>query len=483
MGGHGVSTMMMMTTQRVLQAAAWPQPRASALSESSVATAPDTKATTKKKKEEKKGPQALAATTAHEDRLKQLASCSLAAVNAGIFLQNISSFTRSSILSQVPQPFSVLGSALNLASCFVPDAFKLPAFVAGTALNMGGSALSNTHVSQADVARTVKEKGTFDTISQKGRWSSYKYFPHTDYIRKDGAGNVVKDANGNPFGYAHMAHGGFLSSLARHQYWETYYDWVDNKKMPSFLASMAAGSKQLGWMVGTMIKDPNFAHDALMPVGRQDFVRSTKTYMPNAPGYLLALGCVLPLAMLAGVSLTQLLPKSHKTKQQEAKADDPYATTASNPVELVANLSSVIPPLANLMFVPAIKKAGFSNPMHIMPPGLNMQHHITPVLNGRMIQAGSVGAIASASVAVLSDVGVLPRYVAYIANILFMASSGLTAVGLSRHVFETEFKVAQLGHLFPMPTQQQHMHQAIEAEMKGWHHWWPNRFPKLPPKL
>jgi hypothetical protein len=424
---------------------------------------------------------ALTSNSPRESKLRTIGQYALAATNAGIFTQNLISMTRSSALDQTPQIFNLLGSTVNLASCFLPMPLKMPAFVAGTSLFMGGTALGRTHYNQAAVPQVVREKRTFDDVVLKAKWNSAEFFPHPDYMRPDKNGNKT-------FGFMHRAHPGAMAQLARNEYFKTYHK-VNNalepkltipalgkfsKALPSSVASTIGGLHQLGWMTGKML-DPNFAHDALSFVNRQEFLKGTKFEMPAAPEYALALGAVIPVTMLAGsLAFEGVKHLRNKKDANEAgmnqpppKAEDPFSRKPTSTVKMVANASSIIPQLANLMFLPLIRKEATGKPIHIRPSGTGLQHAITPGFNANLIQAGSYGSIASATISTLSDVGLMPRYMAYLGDIMFMASSGLTSSGLMRSLFEDQFRITQAAHLFSTPNAWDHMAQVIEAEHNG----------------
>jgi hypothetical protein len=427
---------------------------------------------------------ALSSNSPRESKLRTIGQYALAATNAGIFTQNIMSMTRSSALDQTPQIFNLLGSSVNLASCFLPMPLKMPAFVAGTSLFMGGTALGRSHYNQAAVPQVVREDRTFKDVAIKTKWNSAEFFPHPDYMRPDKNGNKT-------FGFMHRAHPGAMAQLARNQYFKTYHKVNDalepkltvpalgkfSKALPSSIASTIGGIHQLGWMTAKMF-DLNFAHDALSFVNRQEFLKGTKFEMPAAPEYALALGAVLPVTMLAGSLGFEGVKKMRAKHQAEAlgddstnnqppKPEDPFSRKPTSTVKMVANASSIIPQVANLMFLPLIRKEATGKPIHIRPSGTGLQHAITPRLNANLIQAGSYGSIASAAVSTLSDVGLMPRYMAYLGDIMFMASSGLTSSGLMRSLFEDQFRITQAAHLFSTPNAWDHMAQVVEAEHNG----------------
>jgi hypothetical protein len=551
--------------------------------------------------DEKQGLQGLSPVTRKENNYKQVAMYASSAMNASIFLGNLANSLGSSTLRRTPQPLSVMGSLINLGSVFLPDPLKLPAFVAGTAMFMGGSSINQTHVDRCDVSRPVKTIEAFDKIATQGRWNSYSMFPHPEYIRnnpvrqtvldiekatllaKQGldlapipagktlptdwaeqvkqqieqglahladteahkaypavaprptpevitkltqAGHALKEtlltgktatdkqalaeavdrgfkavAHLEPerFGFAHLAHPGYLAELAQNKYYDAFYPLVDGIKLggirlalPTVAASAMASMTQLSWMTGKMLTDWGFAHDALLPVERQEFIKGTRFTIPNSRGYALALGAMLPLGLLGSAALwqgmhrpksatpqTELSPKQSLAEQQK-RQDDPFSRHKSGSFELVANASSMLPQLANLLMVPIIAKEGIGKPVHIMPMGINRQHAITPRLNAGLIDWGSKGALLTAALATVSDLGVVPRYVAHVSDILFMAFSGLTQIGISRNTFEEEFRISQAYHLFPTPNMFEHMRQYVEAQKNGWLAWWPgNRVPKL----
>lgn len=550
--------------------------------------------------EEKHGTQGLAPKTRKENNLKTVALYASTALNASIFLSNLAGTLSSTTLRQNPQPLNVMGSLINLGSVFLPDPLKLPAFVAGTALFMGGNAITQTHSDRCDVSRPVQSKEAFEQIAIGGRWNSYgnDKFPHPEYVRNNPVRQAVMDINeaatqakkglgllplkkdevlpddwqadvkarfakaladagdskkqalypkvaprptqaelakladsvkglehaiehglGHPdkqavrtqldtalkavaahepprFGFAHLAHPGFLGQMAQEKYYNVFYPLIDgiklggvHLKVPTVLASTAGSVTQLGWMAGKMLTDWNFAHDVLVFAQRKEFMKGTEYTIPNSRGYALALGAVLPLAMLGTAGAVQVLQKHTKGKKnavpdatsEQQRKDDPFSRHKSGAFELVANASSIMPQLANLLMVPIIAKEGIGKPVHIMPMGTNIQHAITPRFNANLIQAGSLGALASATLATISDLGLLPRYVAHLSDIAFMGLSGMTQMGLARNTFEEEFRIAQAFHLFPTPSMFEHMRQYKEADKKGWLNLWPkNRVPTLP---
>lgn len=56
---------------------------------------------------------------------------------------------------------------------------------------------------------------------------------------------------------------------------------------------------------------------------------------------------------------------------------------------------------------------------------------------------------------------------AYLGDIMFMASSGLTSSGLMRSLFEDQFRITQAAHLFSTPNAWDHMAQVVEAQHNG----------------
>jgi hypothetical protein len=469
------------------------------------------------KKKSQPSIQALPAHSQKESDLKTLGRYALAIANAGIFTQNLVAVLRAPVLDFVPQPFTVVGSLVNLASCFVPSVARLPLFVAGTSLYMGGSALSQSHMDQVNVSQMSKREADnmFDKAVRGSKWNSFKEFPHPDYLRamspeakehyqqykaslKQGRKlfEIMPEATEKDYkGFMHMAHPGCMASLARNKYYKTYFSLMDQwcpaftkaslpdsikYAVPSFVASSLAGAKQLGWMVGKMATDWRFAHDALMPTTRREFVKGTLITTPNAPSYVLAIGSVIPLLMLSAAMLTEGSKKvvakhtSHANTSNQANSsqstrqtEDPFAKQPSSTVKLVANVSSIIPQLANLMFLPIIWREGGGNPLHIHPTGLKLDHAITPRFNATLVGTGSLGALVSALTAVVSDVGLVPRYVAYLSDIAFMAFSGVTSAGLARTAFENTFRNTQSTHLVPTPNALQHARQLAQARLNG----------------
>jgi hypothetical protein len=497
------------------------------------------KVKTKKEEEKKKHEsaiQALPPNSKEEERFRTLGRYALAIANAGIFTQNMVAVLRAPVLDQVPQPLNVLGSLVNLASCFVSPVARLPMFVAGTSLYMGGSALSQSHMDQVNVSQASKSAETFFQIVEGSKWNSFKEFRHPAYLRpmserakahyaqyleysKKKTGPKISEIMPNATaadykGFKHMAHPGSMASLARNKYYETFFPLMDawspafkniplpetiKYMIPSFTASTIAGTKQLGWMVGKMATDWRFAHDALMFTTRREFVKGTNITMTNAPSYVLAIGSVLPLLMLSAAMLVEGGKQAYKTTHKKgdpnnmtanesvdqstpAKKEDPFAKKQANTVELVANVSSIIPQLANLMFLPVIWREGGGNPLNILPTGLKLNHAITPRFNAALVGTGSIGALLSALTAVGSDLSLTPRYVAYLADIAFMAFSGVTTAGLARNTFENVFRNTQSTHWWSTPNSLDHANQIAQARYKGFDKYVPNgRIPKSTP--
>ena len=481
----------------------------------------------KEKKEKQDTPlQALPPNSKKEGQFRVLGRYALAVANAGIFTQNMVAVMRAPVLDAVPQPFNVLGSLVNLVSCFVPPVARLPMFVAGTSLYMGGSALTQSHMDQVNVSQASKTEKTFYQIVEGSKWNSFAEFPHPAYsqpisekakafYRESQGKKIMPNATVKDYkGFMHMAHPGSMASLARNKYYETYFPLLEKFSpafdrlplpssikyvLPSSFASGIAGAKQLGWMVGKMAMDWRFAHDALMLTTRREFLKGTEITMPNASSYVLAIGSVLPILMLSAAMLVeggkQAYQHTHKKddaakaklmtanesvdQPASAKTEDPFAKTHANTVELVANASSVIPQLANLMFLPIIWKEGNGNPLHIHPAGLKLDHAITPRLNAALVGTGSVGALLSALTAVSSDLSLAPRYVAYLADIAFMAFSGITSAGLARNTFENVFRNTQSTHWYTTPNALKHAADLAEARQKGWLKYYPkSRIPQ-----
>ena len=491
-------------------------------STSSVASSPSSEDT----KKSQPPIQALPAHSQKESDLKMLGRYALAIANAGIFTQNLVAVLRAPVLDFVPQPFTVVGSLVNLASCFVPSVARLPLFVAGTSLYMGGSALSQSHMDQVNVSqpsKSLKDDMFYKTVKWS-KWNSFKEFTHPDYLRAMSAEakehyqrykasfkqgrklfEIMPEATEKDYkGFMHMAHPGCMATLARNKYYQTYFSLMDQWSptfakaslpdlikyaVPSFVASSLAGAKQLGWMVGKMATDWRFAHDALMLTTRREFVKGTQITTPNAPSYVLAIGSVIPLLMLSAAMLTegskQAVSKhrspagSSNQASSSRSTEDPFAKQPSSTVKLVANVSSIIPQLANLMFLPIIWRDGGGNPLHIHPTGLKLDHAITPRFNATLVGTGSLGALVSALTAVVSDVGLVPRYVAYLSDIAFMAFSGVTSAGLARNAFENTFRNTQSTHLVPTPNAIQHATQLAQARLNGFFAGFsPRRIPK-----
>jgi hypothetical protein len=487
-----------------------------------------------KKEEEKKkhesAIQALPPNSQKEEKFRTLGRYALAVANAGIFTQNMVAVLRAPVLDQVPQPLNVLGSLVNLASCFVTPVARLPMFVAGTSLYMGGSALSQSHMDQVSVSQMSKSSKSFFQAVEGSKWNSYDEFPHPAYLRpmsdqakahyaeylaKKQPREIMPNATKADYkGFKHMAHPGSMASLARNKYYETFFPLMDawspafkniplpetiKYMIPSFTASTIAGTKQLGWMMGKMATDWRFAHDALMFTTRREFVKGTNITMTNAPSYVLAIGSVLPLLMLSAAMLVEGGKQAYKTTHKKgdpnnmtanesvdqstpAKKEDPFAKKQANTVELVANVSSIIPQLANLMFLPVIWREGGGNPLNILPTGLKLNHAITPRFNAALVGTGSIGALLSALTAVGSDLSLTPRYVAYLADIAFMAFSGVTTAGLARNTFENVFRNTQSTHWWSTPNSLDHANQIAQARYKGFDKYVPNgRIPKSTP--
>lgn len=464
----------------------------------------------KKTKQDKKKDdsiQGLPPSTEKESRYRTIGRYALAVANAGILAQNLASVSRSALLDQTPQVFNLTGSVLNLASCFVAPAARLPLFVLGNASFMGGAALAQSHGDQCDVTQTPKTNHMYHSVMQ-GKWDSSKEFPHPFY--------QVKTPEGKTKGMMHMVHPGAFASMARGEYFKTYFPLFETLKkpfehaplphemkliIPSSIASGVAGVKQLGWMVGKMATDWRFAHDALQLTSRKEFLKGTEFPTVRAPSYVLALGAVLPITMLGGALLYEggksvkntiqhkMDPKDPANMSASDSVDtnavtnteDPFKNKRSNAVELVANASSIIPQVANALFLLMIRNEGFGKPVHIKSSGLPMEHPITPRLNAGFVGVGSFGSAVSAGIATLSDLALLPRYVAYLADIAFMAFSGITCVGLGRHTFETNFRITQAAHLFPTPDPIKHMRDLQKAQKNPlFHVLWKGRHPNLP---
>jgi hypothetical protein len=461
------------------------------------------------KEENKKGDsiQSLDPSTEKESRYRTIGRYALAVANAGILAQNLASVSRSALLDQTPQVFNLTGSMLNLASCFVAPVARLPMFVAGTSFFMGGAALAQSHSDQCDVTQTPKTNQMYHSVMQ-GKWDSSKEFPHPFY--------QVKTPEGKTKGMMHMVHPGAFASMARNEYFKTFYPLLETLKkpfkhaplphemkliIPSSIASGVAGVKQLGWMVGKMATNWRFAHDALQLTSRKEFLKGTEYPTVRAPSYVLALGAVLPITMLGGALLYEGGKKVKNNIQHQidskdpanmsaaasvdtpavTKTEDPFEKKRSNAVKLVANASSIIPQVANALFLLTIWREGGGKPLHIMPSGLPMEHAITPRLNAGLIGIGSLGSAVSAGIATLSDLALLPRYVAYLADIAFMAFSGITSVGIGGNTFETNFRITQAAHLFPTPDPIKHMRDLQKAQKNPFFHvLWKGRHPNLP---
>ena len=491
------------------------------------------KVKTKKEEEKKKHEsaiQALPPNSQKEEKFRTLGRYALAVANAGIFTQNMVAVLRAPVLDQVPQPLNVLGSLVNLASCFVTPVARLPMFVAGTSLYMGGSALSQSHMDQVSVPQMSKSSKSFFQAVEGSKWNSFKEFPHPAYLRpmskqakvhykeyldQKQLGKIMPNATAADYkGFKHMAHPGSMASLARNKYYKTYFPLMDawspafkniplpetiKYMIPSFTASTIAGTKQLGWMMAKMATDWRFAHDALMFTTRREFVKGTNITMTNAPSYVLAIGSVLPLLMLSAAMLVEGGKRAYKTTHKKgdpdnmtanesvdqstpAKKEDPFAKKQANTVELVANVSSIIPQLANLMFLPVIWREGGGNPLNILPTGLKLNHAITPRFNAALVGTGSIGALLSALTAVGSDLSLTPRYVAYLADIAFMAFSGVTTAGLARNTFENVFRNTQSTHWWSTPNSLDHANQIAQARYKGFDKYIPKgRMPQSTP--
>jgi hypothetical protein len=461
----------------------------------------------------KYGLAALASNSPKESKLRTIGQYAMAATNAGIFAQNIGTFVRSAALDQVPQSFNLIGSVVNIGSCFVPAPLKMPMFVLGTSMFMGGTALARSHVNQSAVPDIALEKKTLKEVAD-ARWNSNKHFPHPHYTRLDTKDGVKH------LSFSHLAHPGYLAHLARKQYFDTLYPTFANLKHAtdrlnenkhfnlnflgefkyapaSFAASTLAGTKQLYWMLKQMATEKGFSRDALKFVTRKDIIKGVEYTMPAAPEYALALGAAIPATLLFGASavtgvrkVSQLLnkPKTEEEAQaREAKkqaAEDPFSRKPADVMKTVANVSSAFPQVANLMLLPLVAFEASGLPLHICPSGTKVQHAITPRLNASLIGAGSAASLVTAGLSTLSDVGVLPRYAGYLGDMMFMASSGLTGAGLMRTLFEQQFRITTLAHLYSTPDSQQHMHQLVMAYFRGWKPGFGQRMANLPqPKM
>ena len=400
---------------------------------------------------------------------RKVMQAAITTLNAGLFIQNVATVVRSVVLAQIPQTFTFAGSSINLVSLFLPAQAKLPAFVAGLSLSMGGAALALSQSRQCNVDRLDNTLEAYQIAMNPAWKDSAKVFPYPGYIR-------YKD--GRAIGTYHMLHPGSMAKMAREQYDAVFNKMTKDWKLPkqlTFAADLTAGTWQLLWMNGKMLSDPTFAYDALRFVPRAEFVRGSKYTMCNAPEYALAIGAVAPLVLMAGAIVVEGFQKAkHKLENKfdptkpvsldesdpnsvEAKAKKQALFQKSTPLQLAANISAILPAVANLMFVPAIAVAASGNPVQSITKGTNFSYKITPSLDANLIKVGSIGAISSALVSTASGLGWMPKVFSDTADLLFLAFSSLSGWGLSRNTLATEPRTTQVEHAFPNADQHQYI--------------------------
>jgi hypothetical protein len=427
---------------------------------------------------------------------RKVMQAAITTLNAGLFLQNAATVVRSIVLAQIPQTFTFAGSSINLLSLFLPAQARLPAFVAGLSLSMGGASLALSQARRCNVDRLDNTLDAYKTAMNPMWKDSAKVFPYPGYLR-------YKD--GQAIGTFHMLHPGSMAMLAREQYDTVFNKMTQEWKLPkrlSFVADLSAGAWQLLWMNGKMLSDPTFAYDALRFVPRAEFVRGGKYTMCNAPEYALAIGAVAPLVLMAGALVvegfqnakTGLEKKFDPTKPNtqtidpnsaEAKAKKQALFQKSTPLQLAANVSAILPALANLMFVPAIAVAASGNPIQSITKGTNVSYKITPKLDATLIKVGSIGAISSALVSTASGMGWMPKVFSDTADLLFLAFSALSGWGLSRNTLATEPRTTQVEHKYPNADQHRYISNknSYISQKRGMFSWLTDRFGKVDPTM
>jgi len=408
-------------------------------------------------------------------------------LNAGLFIQNTATMVRSMVLAQLPQSFSVFGSGINLVSLFLPSQFKLPAFVLGLSTSMGGAALALSQSRRCAVDRVAPTLEAFKQVSTPAWKGSAKLFPYEGYMHYK---------NGEAYSSFHLIHPGALATMAR-----TKYDTVFNElsktmftkreaggmglpRILSFIPDLAAGAYQLAWMNGKMLTDWGFAYDALRPIERSEFVRGSRYTMPNAPEYALAIGAVAPLALMGAALGVESMQKAHnkleakfdptKPVEQQLSADGTKPTKPdalfqkASPLQLAANISAIIPSLANLMFIPAIEVASGGNPLYSVTKGTNFFYKATPQLDATLMKVGSIGSIVTALTSSASGLGLLPKSVADTSDLAFLSFSALSSVGNSRNTMATESRTTQAEHLNPAHGQHENIIHATNVNTNSW---------------
>jgi hypothetical protein len=451
-----------------------------------------------------------ASTESTKKTTKQVMDAAITTLNTGLFLQNVASVAGSGFLSLTPNSFNVMGSTANLISLFVPKNMQLPLFVMGLSMNMGGWALASSQMLRIDSSRLDNTMPAYREAMDPHWKESFEHFPHPGYQPKNKPG----------YSTAHLFHPGLLSELARNQYDEARAKvsnvLFDKLKLPKkflpFLPDIAAGSYQIAWMNWKMLTNLGFAYDALRPMARSEHTRGSKFLLPNSPPYVLALATMLPLVLMGSALVVEGMQNAKKgiekkfdpTKpisvenQQDLGSQQASDATAINeeksqapvfqkakPLQLAANISAMLPPLANLMFVPMMEVAGSGNPVNIAVKGSNFFYKITPHLDARLVKYGSIGAIGAALASTASGLGWLPKVFSDTADLAFLAFSGVSSVGLSRNTFSESTKVIATERWFPTPDQHQNMTDAIRhrlywAAQPNWLRTLANAFGVLP---
>ncbi len=414
-------------------------------------------------------------------------------LNTGLFIQNTATMVRSMVLAQLPQSFSVFGSGINLMSLFLPAQLKLPAFVVGLSTSMGGAALALSQSRRCAVDRMAPTLEAYKQVTNPAWKGAAEIFPYEGYMHYK---------NGEISSSFHLVHPGSLAVLAR-----TKYDNVFNamsKKMftktteggmglpriLSFIPDLAAGAYQLAWMNGKMLTDCGFAYDALRPIERSEFVRGSRYTMPNAPEYALAIGAVAPLALMGAALGVESVQKAHNKleakfdpnkpidQQLAAEGTKPAKQDAlfqkASPLQLAANISAIIPSLANLMFIPAIEVASGGNPLYSVTKGTNFFYKATPHLDATLMKVGSIGSIVTALTSSASGLGLLPKSVADTSDLAFLSFSALSSVGSSRNTMATESRTTQAEHNNPAHGQHENMIHALDMKPNSFSFWFKN---------
>lgn len=418
-----------------------------------------------------------------------LGNLSLTALDTGIFLQNLGWLAKSVLASAYPQPLLFLGSSTNILSTFLPDQYKLPVFVLGTALNMGAWAANQTHTDQADPNPLWATRDNFDRAIKAAKHNSVETWDQKEF---------VGERDGKKFGFMHRIFPGAVAAEYRRGYFNTY-EKLQEKKVPALIASSYANVKMLGKMNWDMLTNWRYAHDMLGRVDREEFVRGTRLKMPNSRFMLLALGSGVPVISMGIASIFAMLNKKKDLKEVKsernkyisslptdvkekviaieqakeiAKEIDTQNDVHQGPMELAANVSSMIPAASLMIYAGVISKAGFGTPFYTVPQGINMQRKITPKINGRLIGWGSAGALAATTVSALSTAGIMPAFLSHIVDPLYIGFQSIVGAGQARNSFESEFSPALANQFFPKQGMLEHMKQIAEAKSKGWFKFW-----------